>query len=128
MRVTGAPPRRPQPQTPTEHVEQARKPWQHHPDDPRNGSTRAWRRLRATILTRDQHLCYLCGQPDADTVDHLVPVYRGGTDDPSNLAAVHDRNPPHCHRAKTQAEATDALNHSRGQARHPQERHPGLLG
>jgi 5-methylcytosine-specific restriction protein A len=26
---------------------------------------------------------------------------RGGADDMSNLAAVHDRNPPHCHRAET---------------------------
>jgi len=31
-------------------------------------------------------------------------VSLGGTDDPSNLAAIHDRVAPHCHRAKTAAD------------------------
>lgn len=66
--------------------------------------TKEWRRLRARIMRRDQGICYLCGKPGADTVDHKVPVSQGGTDDPSNLGAVHDRNAPHCHRAKSARE------------------------
>lgn len=52
------------------------------------GSTRAWRRLRAQILTRDQHRCRL--QLDgcrviADCVHHLDGKLRG--DDPDRLVA-----------------------------------------
>ena len=66
----------------------------------------SWRSLRERILERDNWTCYLCGRPGADTVDHIISVARGGTDDPANLAAVHDRNAPHCHRAKTNRERT----------------------
>jgi len=67
-------------------------------------STYAWRRLRDRILDRDKGVCYLCGRGGADTVDHVTSVARGGTDHPANLAAVHDRTAPHCHRAKTNQE------------------------
>ena len=67
-------------------------------------SRSSWRRVRERILARDNGICYLCGRSGADTVDHLVSVARGGTDDPGNLAAVHDRTAPHCHRAKTNRE------------------------
>ena len=53
----------------------------------RHGSTRAWRRLRAAVLARDGHRCHWCGEP-ATHVDHLVPVSRGGEDDPLNLVAA----------------------------------------
>lgn len=69
-------------------------------------SISSWRTLRDKILERDDWICYLCRQPSADTVDHIVPVSRGGTDIPSNLAAVHDRTPPHCHRDKTVRDRT----------------------
>jgi hypothetical protein len=49
------------------------------------------RRLRFEILRRDGHRCRYCGQgaPDvALTVDHVVPVALGGTDEPVNLAAA----------------------------------------
>lgn len=58
-----------------------------------------WQRARARVLDRDGHRCYRCGQP-ADTVDHVVPVARGGSHDDSNLAAVCAA----CHAAKTAAE------------------------
>ena len=60
-----------------------------------------WEAIRQAVLERDGHRCALCGGPGADTVHHLVMQSRGGADDPSNLAAVHDRNAPHCHRAET---------------------------
>lgn len=58
---------------------------------PRNGSTRAWRQLRASILRRDP-TCQvptlpageLCGMPSTDA-GHVVAYALGGTDDPTNL-------------------------------------------
>jgi 5-methylcytosine-specific restriction endonuclease McrA len=56
------------------------------------GSTRAYRKARATILSR-AFLCAICGQPeyadDRFEADHIVPVSRGGSDHPSNLRAAH---------------------------------------
>lgn len=52
----------------------------------RNGSTRAWRRIREQILERDQGLCHWCGAA-ATTADHVVPIAQGGGDDMSNLVA-----------------------------------------
>lgn len=52
--------------------------------------SRAWReRIVPRILRRDGGICHLCGQPGADTADHLVPVAQGGTHTPSNLRAAH---------------------------------------
>lgn len=48
-------------------------------------------RLRFEILRRDNHACRYCGgrAPDvALTVDHVVPVTLGGTDDASNLVTA----------------------------------------
>jgi 5-methylcytosine-specific restriction endonuclease McrA len=56
------------------------------PAKARKGSTRQWRILRWQILERDRYTCRHCGAP-ATHVDHLVPVARGGTDNPANLAA-----------------------------------------
>jgi 5-methylcytosine-specific restriction protein A len=75
------------------------------------GSTRRrrlppdWNIRRAQVLRRDRGICYLCGKPGADTVDHIEP-----NDDHSltNLGAVHDRVAPHCHRYKTSGEGHSA--------------------
>lgn len=54
------------------------------------------RRLRFEVLRRDNHTCRYCGAtaPDSPlTVDHVVPVALGGSDDPSNLiTACQDCN------------------------------------
>lgn len=49
------------------------------------------KRLRYEILRRDNHACRYCGgaAPDVKlTVDHVVPVALGGTDDASNLVTA----------------------------------------
>ena len=61
----------------------------------RNGSSRAWRALRAQVLARDRYTCQECGAP-AEHVDHITPVASGGTDHPGNLRALC----AHCNLAK----------------------------
>lgn len=62
---------------------------------------RPWRRLRETILVRDQYRCQPCklkGRPtEATEVDHIIPQAKGGTDKPENLQAICAP----CHEDKT---------------------------
>jgi hypothetical protein len=51
------------------------------------GSTYRWRKIRERILMRDQNTCQYCGQ-EANTVDHVIPIALGGTDEPNNLVAA----------------------------------------
>ncbi|WP_395326915.1 HNH endonuclease [Novosphingobium sp. BL-8H] len=45
--------------------------------------------LRAFILERDGYRCTYCGQAEGPfEVDHIVPVSRGGGDDPENLTCA----------------------------------------
>lgn len=49
------------------------------------------RRLRFEIFRRDGYTCRYCGAsaPDAQvTIDHVIPIALGGTDDPSNLVTA----------------------------------------
>ena len=55
--------------------------------------------IRSDIWTRDKFTCQLCGHaldmgeavphPLAPTIDHIVPLARGGTHEPSNVQAAH---------------------------------------
>lgn len=94
------------------------------------GSTRKerlpvdWAQLRKLVFARDGKICYLCGGDGADRVDHKVP---GDNHDPVNLAPVHDRAPPHCHRKKSSAEGHAAQRRKRALGKMPIEAHPGLI-
>jgi 5-methylcytosine-specific restriction endonuclease McrA len=57
------------------------------PAHARNGSTRAWRKIRAQVLDRDGWQCRLCGAPATDA-DHIQRRIDGGRDEPSNLRAL----------------------------------------
>ena len=66
---------------------------------------RPWRRLRNEILRRDGFVCIPCKTQGriklATEVDHIVPMFEGGSDAKANLQAICTE----CHKAKTQAEA-----------------------
>jgi 5-methylcytosine-specific restriction endonuclease McrA len=93
---------------------------------PRSGrcSGRTWATTKARILARDHGVCHICKQPGADEVDHVIPVYAGGSDDDTNLAPAHAQP---CHAAKSSAEGLEARR-ARGGMRRPPEAHPGLTG
>lgn len=59
-------------------------------------SGRTWQRIRRQVLATSD-ICWICGQPGADSVDHKIPLARGGTNDRHNLAPAH-MHP--CNRAK----------------------------
>ena len=50
---------------------------------------RSWRRLRAACLQLHGDVCHLCGQPGADTADHLIPRSAGGLNQLENLRPAH---------------------------------------
>lgn len=57
------------------------------PRDPR--SSRPWERVRQRVLRTKGTICALCGEPGADSVDHDVPVARGGSNHIDNLVPAH---------------------------------------
>jgi len=67
------------------------------------------------IFERDRWRCHLCGRkvnrelsrmhPRGGTIDHLVPISDGGTDEPSNVATAHRA----CNLAKGAGAANDQL-------------------
>lgn len=82
----------------------------------RQARGRTWRVIRDRVLQRDCGLCQECRRNDrlraACEVDHILPVWKGGTDDDANLESLcHD-----CHAKKTAAEQRErsALNGSTG--------------
>jgi 5-methylcytosine-specific restriction protein A len=49
----------------------------------------AYQTKRGRILARDGGVCWICGLPGADTIDHLTPRARGGDSSDENLKAAH---------------------------------------
>lgn len=57
-------------------------------------------------------VCYVCGMPGADEVDHIVPILEGGAVlDPANGGLIHEEP---CHRRKTARELAKARGKYRG--------------
>lgn len=79
-----------------------------------------WQHTTRRILRRDHNICYVCGRAGANGVDHVVPAFQGGSDDDSNLRAIHEFP---CHARKTAVEANAAKPKRKREA----ERHPGLV-
>ncbi|MBO0880408.1 MAG: HNH endonuclease [Mycobacterium sp.] len=87
-------------------------------------SSARWHRLRAKVLKRDGGICAVCHQPGADSVDHIVPVSDGGSDDIGNLRAIHKAR---CHAVKSAQEGARATWLKRNAGSAPiRESHPGL--
>jgi 5-methylcytosine-specific restriction enzyme A len=84
---------------------------------------RDWARTRRRILRRDHGICYVCGKPGANQVDHIRPASQDGSEDDINLAAIHQYP---CHAAKTAREANAVNPMARSRKREP-EKHPGDL-
>jgi 5-methylcytosine-specific restriction endonuclease McrA len=61
---------------------------------------RPWQRRKAAVIRRDAGICHICGQPGADSADHIEPWSISRDDRMSNLAAVHHNVPPHCNRIR----------------------------
>lgn len=56
------------------------------------GAPRVEKIDRAAIIARDQSICHLCGlvvPPEEMSLDHLIPLARGGSHTPDNLAVAH---------------------------------------
>lgn len=48
---------------------------------------RQWQEIRDRILSRDEYTCAYCGS-DADHVDHIHPISKGGSNEDDNLTAA----------------------------------------
>lgn len=58
--------------------------------------------LHREVLREQGYLCYVCGLPGADEVDHIIPIHLGGArKDKANLGAIHSEP---CHLDKTKRE------------------------
>jgi len=53
-------------------------------------STHSFKKMRARVLDQS-NICWLCGQPGADTVDHIVPLSVAPEmgEDAANLMPAH---------------------------------------
>jgi|GEM_PF-3204281 len=52
-------------------------------------SGKAWRDLREAVFTRDGYTCQYCGASGVPLhCDHIIPLNRGGSNDPTNLTTA----------------------------------------
>jgi hypothetical protein len=53
-------------------------------------------KLRERVFNYYGTTCWLCGQEGADTIDHLVMISKGGSNDLENLRPAHGRKTEFC--------------------------------
>ncbi|MFZ9392589.1 MAG: HNH endonuclease [Ilumatobacteraceae bacterium] len=58
-------------------------------DHPHIQRTRRHQTHRETVMRANDGVCHICGKGGADTIDHIVAVAWGGSDDITNLAPAH---------------------------------------
>lgn len=85
--------------------------------------TAQWQAIKREVRRLYGDTCWMCGQPGADTVDHLGERWDHR---PEVLRPVHDRRYPHCHRRRTAEQGHEALRKIRQNGKMPAEAHPGL--
>jgi 5-methylcytosine-specific restriction endonuclease McrA len=72
-------------------------------------ATAYYQRVRKEVLQRDYYTCHYCGQ-EANTVDHLIPISKGGTDEATNMVAACVQ----CNSAKRDRMAPSFFDSTRG--------------
>ena len=77
----------------------ARKAWEGSYRNIRRPSN--WRRTRELVIRRDGFQCVKCLSLGPLEVDHIIPVAKGGSWEPSNLQTLCSE----CHRLKTIADS-----------------------
>jgi hypothetical protein len=53
-------------------------------------------KLREQVFNHYGTTCWLCGHEGADTIDHLVMISHGGSNDLENLRPAHGRKTEYC--------------------------------
>jgi hypothetical protein len=53
-------------------------------------------RLRKQVFATYGDVCWLCGGGEADTIDHLIPLSDGGSDELDNLRPAHGKKSSYC--------------------------------
>jgi hypothetical protein len=53
-------------------------------------------KLREAVFRYYGTVCWLCGYEGADTIDHLVMISQGGTNELDNLRPAHGRKSEFC--------------------------------
>ena len=54
----------------------------------REKAARKTKKHRSVIFAQDGYKCRICGATEKLVLDHIVPVSKGGSDDPSNLQTL----------------------------------------
>lgn len=81
---------------PSRPVAQDKNQWDGDIDGKGIAAGSGWDTTRKAIFTRDKYTCQSCGRKDNLTVDHIVQLSHGGTNNPENLQTLCK----YCHEKK----------------------------
>lgn len=88
------------------------------------------------VIAAHAGICHLCGHPDAEQVDHVIPWSQWAhhtlsVHDASNLRPAHGQPCPtcgqECHADKSETERVAGIKAKAARGKRPSERHPGSL-